>query len=82
MTFLNFLKIPYHDCLLIGFFTTQGRAWIRMALMEKRLAEYLLEAIKHTAVTKQFYHDNAILLSDDVQQVCSMLLGLNAIDFR
>ncbi|XP_050406142.1 RUN domain-containing protein 3B isoform X1 [Patella vulgata] len=61
--------------------TAKGRAFIRCALMEKRLSEYLSTAVKQTKLTKKFYMDGAIMLSEEATMICGVLLGLNAIDF-
>ncbi|XP_070547092.1 RUN domain-containing protein 3B-like [Ptychodera flava] len=59
----------------------KGRAWIRLALMEKRLSEYIATALKEERLTKSFYDNGAIMLGDDVHILTGLLLGLNAIDF-
>ncbi|XP_041371842.1 RUN domain-containing protein 3B-like [Gigantopelta aegis] len=59
----------------------KGRAFIRCALMEKRLSEYISAALKQPKLTRKFYKDGAIMLSDDANVLCGILLGLNAIDF-
>ncbi|XP_077997011.1 RUN domain-containing protein 3B-like [Glandiceps talaboti] len=59
----------------------KGRAWIRVALMEKRLSEYITTALKEERQTKYFYDNGAILLNEDVHILTGLLLGLNAIDF-
>ncbi|KAK3105558.1 hypothetical protein FSP39_000395 [Pinctada imbricata] len=59
----------------------KGRAWIRCALMEKRLSEYISVALQQTNITRQSYLDGAVMLSDDISTLCGELLGLNAIDF-
>ncbi|GAB1597678.1 RUN domain-containing protein 3B-like isoform X1 [Argonauta hians] len=59
----------------------KGQAWLRVVLMEKRLSEYLSEALKQTRITKNFYQEGAVMLSDDAKMLCDTLLGMNAIDF-
>lgn len=59
----------------------KGRAWIRCVLMEKRLSEYLSTALQQTHTTKKFYHEGAVMLTDDANMLNGVLLGLNAIDF-
>ncbi|XP_033726634.1 RUN domain-containing protein 3B-like [Pecten maximus] len=59
----------------------KGRAWIRCVLMEKRLSEYLNVALQQTNITKKFYQDGAVMLTDDANMLNGVLLGLNAIDF-
>ncbi|ESO94308.1 hypothetical protein LOTGIDRAFT_118736 [Lottia gigantea] len=61
--------------------SAKGRAFIRCALMEKRLSEYISTAVKQTKLTKKYYLDGAILLSEEATMICGVLLGLNSIDF-
>ncbi|XP_069050895.1 RUN domain-containing protein 3B isoform X2 [Lepisosteus oculatus] len=59
----------------------KGRAWIRVALMEKRLSEYLSAALRDFRTTRRFYEDGAIVLGEEANLLADMLIGLNAIDF-
>eukprot|EP00066_Takifugu_rubripes_P013335 XP_011602601.1 PREDICTED: RUN domain-containing protein 3A-like isoform X2 [Takifugu rubripes] len=59
----------------------KGRAWIRVALMEKRLSEYISTALRDTRTTRRFYDDGAILLREEATVLTGMLIGLSAIDF-
>ncbi|KAM3929661.1 RUN domain-containing protein 3B isoform 2-T2 [Leptodactylus fuscus] len=59
----------------------KGRAWIRVALMEKRLSEYITSALRDYKTTRRFYDDGAIVLGEEANMLAGMLLGLNAIDF-
>lgn len=59
----------------------KGRAWIRVALMEKRLSEYVSTALRDFKTTRRFYEDGAIVLGEEANMLAGMLLGLNAIDF-
>ncbi|XP_025082398.1 RUN domain-containing protein 3B-like isoform X1 [Pomacea canaliculata] len=59
----------------------KGHAFLRCALMEKRLADYLSQALKQTTITRRFYQEGAIMLGDEGMELCGVLLGLNAIDF-
>ncbi|NXF52200.1 RUN3B protein, partial [Oceanites oceanicus] len=58
-----------------------GRAWIRVALMEKHLSEYISTALRDFKTTRRFYEDGAIVLGEEANMLAGMLLGLNAIDF-
>ncbi|KAA8585435.1 hypothetical protein FQN60_004129, partial [Etheostoma spectabile] len=60
---------------------SKGRAWIRVALMEKRLSEYVSTALRDTRTTRRFYDDGAIMLREEAQVLTGMLIGLSAIDF-
>lgn len=49
------------------YFVPQGRAWIRVALMEKRLSEYVSTALRDTRTTRSvrgFIRLAALLTSD------------------
>ncbi|XP_036395284.1 RUN domain-containing protein 3B isoform X2 [Megalops cyprinoides] len=59
----------------------KGRAWIRVALMEKRLSEYISAALRDFKTTRRFYEDGAIVLGEEAGLLADMLIGLNAIDF-
>ncbi|KAI6072598.1 RUN domain-containing protein 3A [Aix galericulata] len=58
-----------------------GRAWIRVALMEKRMSEYISTALRDTRTTRRFYDDGAIMLREESTVLTGMLIGLGAIDF-
>ncbi|XP_041087297.1 RUN domain-containing protein 3A-like [Polyodon spathula] len=60
----------------------KGRAWIRVALMEKRLSEYIATALRDSRTTRRFYDDGAIMLREEATVLTGMLIGLSAIDFR
>ncbi|XP_071101301.1 RUN domain-containing protein 3B-like isoform X2 [Haliotis cracherodii] len=61
--------------------SAKGRAFIRCALMEKKLSEYLGAATKQQHITRKHYLDGAIMLSEDANMLCGVFLGLNTIDF-
>ncbi|KAM9308806.1 RUN domain-containing protein 3B isoform 1-T1 [Gastrophryne carolinensis] len=65
----------------VGSSRAKGRAWIRVALMEKRLSEYITAALRDYKTTRRFYEDGAIVLGEEANMLAGMLLGLNAIDF-
>ncbi|KAI4807754.1 hypothetical protein KUCAC02_027540 [Chaenocephalus aceratus] len=49
----------------------KGRAWIRVALMEKRLSEYIATALRDSRTTRE-----------EATVLTGMLIGLGAIDFN
>ncbi|KAL7372991.1 hypothetical protein ABVT39_025361 [Epinephelus coioides] len=59
----------------------KGRAWIRVALMEKRLSEYIATALRDSRTTRRFYAEGAIVLREEATVLTGMLIGLGAIDF-
>ncbi|KAL5010849.1 hypothetical protein ScPMuIL_013154 [Solemya velum] len=60
----------------------KGRAWIRCVLMEKRLSEYVAAAVNQYRLTRKFYLEGSLMLSDEFPPLVDTLLGLNAIDFN
>ncbi|CAG12648.1 unnamed protein product [Tetraodon nigroviridis] len=70
--------------------TSRAKAtWVRVALMEKRLSEYIATALRDSRTTRQeplrthtrFFAEGAILLREEATVLTGMLLGLGAIDF-
>uniref|UniRef100_A0A8C4F6E1 RUN domain-containing protein 3A n=1 Tax=Dicentrarchus labrax TaxID=13489 RepID=A0A8C4F6E1_DICLA len=59
----------------------KGRAWMRVALMEKRLSEYIATALRDSRTTRRFYAEGAIVLREEATVLTGMLIGLGAIDF-
>ncbi|KAF7664974.1 hypothetical protein LDENG_00158760 [Lucifuga dentata] len=59
----------------------KGRAWMRVALMEKRLSEYIATALRDSRTTRRFYVEGAIMLREEATVLTGMLIGLGAIDF-
>ncbi|XP_058477719.1 RUN domain-containing protein 3A [Solea solea] len=59
----------------------KGRAWIRVALMEKRLSEYIATALRDSRTTRRLYAEGAIMLREEATVLTGMLIGLGAIDF-
>ncbi|XP_029954433.1 RUN domain-containing protein 3A [Salarias fasciatus] len=59
----------------------KGRAWMRVALMEKRLSEYIATALRDSRTTRRFYAEGAIMLREEATVLTGMLIGLGAIDF-
>lgn len=43
-------------------FVQQGRAWIRVALMEKRLSEYVCTALRDTRTTRSDFKGTNVSL--------------------
>ncbi|TRY55872.1 hypothetical protein DNTS_029123, partial [Danionella cerebrum] len=59
----------------------KGRAWIRVALMEKRLSEYICVALREFKTLRRFYEEGAVVLGEEAGLLSDTLIGLNAIDF-
>nr|XP_029723032.1 protein RUFY3-like [Aedes albopictus] len=59
----------------------RARAWLRLALMQKKLADYLQVLIEHRDDTlAEYYESHALMMSDEVIIVIGILVGLNVID--
>ncbi|XP_055615049.1 protein RUFY3 isoform X2 [Toxorhynchites rutilus septentrionalis] len=59
----------------------RARAWLRLALMQKKLADYLQVLIEHRDDTlAEYYEPHALMMSDEVIIVIGILVGLNVID--
>uniref|UniRef100_A0AAY4AKT0 RUN domain-containing protein 3A n=1 Tax=Denticeps clupeoides TaxID=299321 RepID=A0AAY4AKT0_9TELE len=65
----------------IGSSLAKGRAWLRVALMEKRLSEYIATALRDSRTTRRFYDEGAIMLREEATVLTGMLIGLGTIDF-
>nr|CAG4642428.1 EOG090X043H [Evadne anonyx] len=59
----------------------RARAWIRLALMQKKLADYLKVLIDlRETVLHEYYEPGSLLLSEDAVVLLGLLLGLNVVD--
>ncbi|XP_053686720.1 RUN and FYVE domain-containing protein 2 [Sabethes cyaneus] len=59
----------------------RARAWLRLALMQKKLADYLQVLIEHRDDTlAEYYEPHALMMSDEVIIIIGILVGLNVID--
>ncbi|CAF2841556.1 unnamed protein product [Rotaria sp. Silwood2] len=58
------------------------RAWLRLALMQKRLADYFKILVEHKDELKDLYDHEALLLSDESIIIPGLLVGLNVLDFN
>jgi len=90
--FWEFIKqacqsVPY-NCLSkigdmddLGTVRGKGRAWIKMALMEKRLSEYINVALMEEPIIKRFYEPCAFLGNEEASILSNVLTALNSVDF-
>ncbi|XP_006630503.2 RUN and FYVE domain-containing protein 2 isoform X4 [Lepisosteus oculatus] len=67
---------------LPGLKTPQGRAraWLRLALMQKKLADYLRCLITRKDLLSDFYECSAVMLEEEGAVIVGLLVGLNVID--
>ncbi|CAF0847149.1 unnamed protein product [Adineta ricciae] len=59
----------------------KGRAWLKFALMEKKLSELLKLVISDCHLVRKYYHDDSIMTSSQAFIICDQLAALNTLDF-
>ncbi|XP_064606057.1 RUN and FYVE domain-containing protein 2-like isoform X2 [Liolophura sinensis] len=61
----------------------RARAWLRIALMQKTLADYFKMLIeKREEILMECYEPGAIMLEEEGMVISGLLVGLNVIDFN
>ncbi|XP_077132380.1 protein RUFY3 isoform X1 [Ranitomeya variabilis] len=58
----------------------RGRAWLRLALMQKKLSEYIKALINRKDLLSEFYEPNALMMEEEGAIISGLLVGLNVID--
>ncbi|XP_071808482.1 RUN and FYVE domain-containing protein 2-like isoform X3 [Asterias amurensis] len=58
----------------------RGRAWLRLALMQKNLADYFKALLERKDILSEWYDQNALLLEEEAAVIAGLLVGLNVID--
>ncbi|XP_031333068.1 RUN and FYVE domain-containing protein 2-like isoform X3 [Photinus pyralis] len=59
----------------------RARAWLRLALMQKKLADYLKILLDHKdEALAEYFEPDALMLSDEAIVIIGLLVGLNVID--
>ncbi|KAG8439110.1 hypothetical protein GDO86_005355 [Hymenochirus boettgeri] len=58
----------------------KGRAWLHLALMQKKLADYLQVLIDHKDLLSEFYEHDALMVEEEGAVIVGLLVGLNMID--
>uniref|UniRef100_A0A672N6G0 RUN and FYVE domain-containing protein 2-like n=1 Tax=Sinocyclocheilus grahami TaxID=75366 RepID=A0A672N6G0_SINGR len=58
----------------------RARAWLRLALMQKKLADYLRLLITRKDILGEFYENSAVMLEEEGAVIVGLLVGLNVID--
>ncbi|KAK0089063.1 hypothetical protein PV326_004609 [Microctonus aethiopoides] len=59
----------------------RARAWLRMALMQKKLADYLKVLIDHRDdLLSEYFEPDALMMSEEAIVIMGLLVGLNVID--
>lgn len=59
----------------------RARAWLRLALMQKKLADYLKILVDHRDdVLADYFEPDALLMGEEANIIEGLLTGLNVID--
>lgn len=59
----------------------RARAWLRVALMQKKLAQYLQVLVDNRdEELVDYFEPDALMMSDEVVIIIGLMVGLNVID--
>ncbi|XP_074865517.1 RUN and FYVE domain-containing protein 1 isoform X2 [Carettochelys insculpta] len=58
----------------------RGRAWLYLALMQKKLADYLKVLLDHKNLLSEFYEPDALMMQEEGAVIVGLLVGLNVLD--
>ncbi|KAM6470216.1 RUN and FYVE domain-containing protein 1 isoform 6-T6 [Liasis olivaceus] len=58
----------------------RGRAWLYLAVMQKKLADYLKVLLDHKCLLSEFYESDALMMEEEGAVIVGLLVGLNVID--
>ncbi|XP_012872509.1 PREDICTED: RUN and FYVE domain-containing protein 2 [Dipodomys ordii] len=58
----------------------RARAWLRLALMQKKMADYLRCLIIQRDLLSEFYEYHALMMEEEGTVIVGLLVGLNVID--
>ncbi|CAH2040503.1 unnamed protein product, partial [Iphiclides podalirius] len=59
----------------------RARAWLRLALMQKRLADYLRILLERREETlEEYFEPHALMLNEEAVIITGLLVGLNVVD--
>ncbi|KAF7249263.1 RUN and FYVE domain-containing protein 1 [Varanus komodoensis] len=58
----------------------RGRAWLYLAVMQKKLADYLKVLLDHKNLLSEFYEPDALMMEEEGAVIVGLLVGLNVID--
>ncbi|XP_031654198.1 RUN and FYVE domain-containing protein 1 isoform X1 [Oncorhynchus kisutch] len=58
----------------------RGRAWLHLALMQKKLSDYLKALLDRKDILGEFYDPGALMMEEEGTVIGGMLVGLNVID--
>ncbi|XP_028271492.1 RUN and FYVE domain-containing protein 1 [Parambassis ranga] len=58
----------------------RARAWLHLALMQKKVADYLKTLLDHKDLLSEFYDSGALMMEEEGAVMGGLLVGLNVID--
>ncbi|RXN29157.1 RUN and FYVE domain-containing 1-like protein [Labeo rohita] len=58
----------------------RARAWLHLALMQKKIADYMKELINRKDLLGEFYEPGSLIMEEEGAVIVGMLVGLNVID--
>ncbi|XP_065773343.1 RUN and FYVE domain-containing protein 1 isoform X8 [Muntiacus reevesi] len=58
----------------------RGRAWLYLALMQKKLADYLKVLVDNKNLLSEFYEPEALMMEEEGTVIVGLLVGLNVLD--
>ncbi|XP_053307038.1 RUN and FYVE domain-containing protein 2 [Spea bombifrons] len=58
----------------------RARAWLRLSMMQKKLADYLRCLILRRDLLSEFYENYAVMMEEEGTVIVGLLVGLNVID--
>uniref|UniRef100_A0A671N915 RUN and FYVE domain-containing protein 1-like n=1 Tax=Sinocyclocheilus anshuiensis TaxID=1608454 RepID=A0A671N915_9TELE len=58
----------------------RARAWLHLALMQKKIADYMKVLINRRDLLGEFYNPGALIMEEEGAVIVGMLVGLNVID--
>uniref|UniRef100_A0A3B4DFK8 RUN and FYVE domain containing 1 n=1 Tax=Pygocentrus nattereri TaxID=42514 RepID=A0A3B4DFK8_PYGNA len=58
----------------------RARAWLHLALMQKKVADYMKVLINRRDLLSEFYEPGALVMEEEGSVIVGMLVGLNVID--
>jgi len=58
----------------------RARAWLRLALMQKKLSEYFQQLVNQQDMLADFYEASSLMRSDESNMIASLLTSLNVLD--
>eukprot|EP00058_Branchiostoma_floridae_P028226 XP_002613717.1 hypothetical protein BRAFLDRAFT_245446 [Branchiostoma floridae] len=74
------IHVPDSDVGTLLTYPGKARAWLRLAMMQKRLADYVKTLVEKKDVMGEFYEPFALLMEEEGMVLAGLLVGLNVID--